>query len=101
MFKNFFVTQILKWTGKKLSGKKMYIAGAGYFCVLVISLIKGMFPEQEYMLTDVSTSIKNFSNAMAVVGGGHKVEKAIKAIKNEALTDAVRKVKKENDKKNK
>ncbi len=99
--KNWALTQILRWIGKKLSGKKMYIAGVGYFCVLIISIIKGMFPESEFMLTDVSTSIKNFSNAMAVVGGGHKVQKAIKAIENESLTSAVRKVKKEADSKRK
>lgn len=74
--KNWFITKILGFVGKKLDGYKTKIGGVGIILVGVTGIIGQIFPDQGLPAVDLETSIGSIAAGLAALGIGHKVEKA-------------------------
>mgnify|MGYP001019061842 CR=1 FL=1 len=67
----------LKWVGKKLDGKKTYLAGAGFVLLAVTGCLGKVFPDQGLLEMDWETITSYFSVGLAAFGIGHKADKII------------------------
>jgi hypothetical protein len=88
--KNWFVTKILQWLGRKLDGKKTYAGGVGKALVGFGTIITGivgmlgiMFPDQglpemdiDNALALIGAGVYAISSGVSSIGVGHKIEKA-------------------------
>lgn len=94
--------KILRVIGKRFDGHKTQLGGLGLFCLGILYGLPLLIPDIAQITGtegDLEKSIASFTGAFGLLGLGGKAEKLKRAVENEALTDAVRKVKKESEKK--
>jgi hypothetical protein len=78
--KNFFIVQILKYTGKKLDGHKTQIGGVGSILMGILGIIGIVFPDQKTVDLSFEASMALIIAGFAALGVGGKLEKLKKAI---------------------
>lgn len=74
--KNFLINKLLAYVGNRLNGVKTYLAGAGFILLALAGCLGKLFPDQGLPDMDWETVGGNFSGGMALLGIGHKLEKA-------------------------
>jgi hypothetical protein len=78
--KNFFLTKILMFIGRKLSGYKLYIGIALKCMAGLMGMIQTMYPDLAVAIPhNASDSIDSIGSAFVGLGAAHKAQKLLVA----------------------
>lgn len=76
---NWIKDRLLAWLGKKLDGKKTYLAGVGFILIGIAGVVARMYPDAGLPESDWDSISGYFAAGLGAFGLGHKGEKAIAA----------------------
>ena len=73
--KNFILTRLLRYIGKRLDGHKTKFAGVGSILYGILGIFGIMFPDSKVVDLSLEQAIGILLGGLAVLGLGGKVEK--------------------------
>lgn len=81
--KNFIITQLLRWMGKKLDGHKTQIGGVGSILLGILGIIGIMFPDVKVVDYNLEFSLGLIAAGFTALGLGGKIEKVKNVVEEE------------------
>jgi hypothetical protein len=87
--KDWIISKILAFIGKKLDGYKSKIGGVGLILTGITGLIGLIFPDQGLPKMDFQTSAGFVSAGVGAIGIAHKMQKSITAIHQQTIVTAI------------
>ena len=79
--KNFILTRLLRYIGKRLDGHKTQIAGAGSILLGILGIIRVMYPDIKIVDLSLEQSLAAIIGGLTALGLGGKLDKVKSVLK--------------------
>ena len=73
--KNFILTKLLRYVGKRMNGHKTQFAGVGFILFGIIGIIGVMYPDTKIVELSLEQSLTAIISGLAALGLGGKLDK--------------------------